>query len=445
MEFPFNDTSKEGWLAKPHIRNAFRTLVPLVSNSPWSPALGPAHLPWLFQKHAPENWPKPTKPEMWICYRTNPAISSQDAAAVAERISEFPFTVAFAYTMDETNHMADILLPDATDLESLQMIKIGSTKMVEQYWKHQGWAIRQPAVDPVVDARDMTDIATELARRAGFLEAYNGAINRGAHGVKLTGEGFDYALDPARAHSRDEVWDASARAASHALSGGEEVRDLDWFKEHGFMLRPFPEIAWYLYPHLKRNRIRFELPYQERILRHGRQLSNRLHEIGVGWWDKQLEEATALPPYRPFPEIWIDYAAEVGRDPEEFPFWAVTAHSMQYNWGSNVGLPIINEMASNVAGHKGIVINRGRARDLGIGDGDTVVIESVLGKTRGRAVLRAGIRPDTVLMIGQFDHWKTPVAKDLGVPSLNSVQPLSLSLTDATGSTADLTRVKISR
>jgi phenylacetyl-CoA:acceptor oxidoreductase len=445
MEYPFNETSKEGWLAKPHIRNAFRTLVPLAANSPWSPALGPAHLPWLFQKQAPDNWPTPSKPEMWICYRTNPAISSQDAPAVAERIAEFPFTVAFAYTDDETNHMADVLLPDATDLESLQLIKLGSTKMVEQYWQHQGWAIRQPAVDPVVDCRDMTDIATELAARVGILEEFNAAINRGSAGMRLRSNRYDFSLEESVPHGSEEIWDAVCRAASFELTDGEEVNGLDWFKEKGFMLRPYPQIEWYLYPHLKERGIRFELPYQERIKRHGAQLANRLHEIGIEWWDRQLEEYSALPPYKPFPEIWIEHARESGRDPDDYPFWALTAHSMQYNWGSNVGLPIINEMAANVAGHRGVIINRAKARALGIADGDPIVIESVLRSTEGHAVLREGIRPDTILMIGQFDHWKMPVAKDLHVPSLNTVQPLSLTLTDATGSTADLSRVRIAK
>jgi len=31
---------------------------------------------------------------------------------------------------------------------------------------------------------------------------------------------------------------------------------------------------------------------------------------------------------------------------------------------------------------------------------------------QGIVVLRQGIRPDTLLLIGQFDHWATPLAKD---------------------------------
>ena len=445
MHYPFNETSKREWQSKPSIRNAYRTLVPLAGHSPWSAALGPAHLPWLFQRNPPDHWPKPTRPELWIVYRTNPSISSWNAPEVAKRVAEFPFVVAFAYTHDETNHMADILLPEATDLESLQLIQIGGTKFIEQFWNHQGWAVRQPAIDSPVDCRDMTAIATELAQRTGLLKEYNEAINRGAAGLKLKGEGFDYSLDSTRPHDPEAIWDCVARAASHELTQAAEVRGIDWFREHGYMLRPFPESEWFLYPELKRQGLRFEIPYQERIKRHGAQLANRLHEIGVTWWDRQIEEYEALPPYRAFPDIYTNYAREVGRDPAEFPFWAITARSMQYAWGANVGIPMINEVAQNVAGHKGVIINRDAARKLGIVEGDPIEIESVAGATQGHAVLREGIRPDTLLMIGQFDHWATPFASEFRLASLNSVTPMALSLTDATGSGADLVRVKLTK
>ena len=447
MDYPFNPTTRDEWSAKPHIRNAYRTLVPLAADSAWSPALGPAHLPWLFQKKLPESWPEQAKPAMWINYRTNPAISSWNAPEVAERIAEFPFTVSFAYTRDETNHMADILLPEATDLESLQLIQIGSTKFTEQFWKHQGWAVRQPVADPVVDCRDITELATELARRVGILEGYNAAINRGAAGARLADDkaGYDYALDVAEPHAVEEIWDAVARAASHELTDGAEVHGIDWFRENGFMLRPFPQLDWYLYPTLKEQGLRFEMPYQERLMRHGAELAERLHEIGVNWWDRQLDEYEPLPGYKPFPDIWAKFASEVGEDPDAYPLWALTARSMQYSWGANVGIPLINEVANNISGHKGVIVNRATARKLGIADGDKVAIESPTGITRGRAVLREGIRPDTVLMIGQFDHWATPFAKDLNLPSLNSLTALSLSLTDGTGSGADLARVRLRR
>jgi phenylacetyl-CoA:acceptor oxidoreductase len=72
-------------------------------------------------------------------------------------------------------------------------------------------------------------------------------------------------------------------------------------------------------------------------------------------------------------------------------------------------------------------------------------VRSPLAAIQGRAVLRQGIRPDTVLMIGQFGHWTTPMAKDFKVPSMNPLVPILPELTDAWGSGADLVKVNVKR
>ncbi len=441
-----NPTGKDTWVKKPAGRNAHRTLVPLSGNAgAWSQALGPTHLAWMFQNMTPENWPVATKPEIWIAYRTNPAISFWDTHALAETIARFPFTVCFAFTPDETNHMADILLPDATDLEATQLIRLGKTKYMEQYWQHQGFVLRQPAVAPQGEARDMTWVSTELARRTGLLADYNAAINRGACGVKLKTEQRDFSLDPDQAHSVDEIWNAACKAASHELTGGEEVRDLDWFKEHGLLSRPFKQTQWYLTPTLKRHGLRFELPYQERLMRSGRELANRMHEAGIHWWDRQLEEYQALPVWHDFPGLWEEDLVRRGHKPEDFPFWLIATKSMQYHSGGNVAIQLMDELSQNIRGHQGVMINTRTAERLGIEDGDLLEINSVIGSTRGPAITIQGIRPDTLVIVGQFDHWATPYAKDLKAPSLNTIAPMSIALTDATGSGADVVRVALRR
>ncbi|NLZ42565.1 MAG: molybdopterin oxidoreductase, partial [Comamonadaceae bacterium] len=104
---------------------------------------------------------------------------------------------------------------------------------------------------------------------------------------------------------------------------------------------------------------------------------------------------------------------------------------------------MIREVAGNVKGHNGVVMNPAAAERLGLGEGDWVEIATPKRATRGHVVLRQGIRPDTLLLIGQFDHWETPLAKDFGMPSLNTLAEMSLDLTDATGSGADLVRVRV--
>ena len=446
MDYPFNPTDKENWISRPQIRNANRTLVPLVANSAWSAALGPTHLAWMQQRHGFESFPEPTQPDVWFFYRTNPVISFWDTPQVAEAVAKFPFVVAFSYTRDETNHFADILLPDCTDLEGLQMLRIGGTKYVEQFWDHQGFALRQPAVPPQGDTRDFTWISTELARRSGILDIYNKAINRGAAGVPLKGPNYDFSLQPDRAYGVEEIWDASCRAASAELTEGAEDHGLEWWKEHGFRTIEYPRLQWYLYPHLVDQGLRFEMPYQERIYRIGEELGRRLHESGIDWWDRQLTEYRPLPEFHDFSHL-IKHAviSNLGGRDEDFPFWLLTARSMQYSWGGNVSLQMVREVAANVKGHRGVIMNPTAARKLGIEDGDLVEVRSPLRETRGRVVLRQGIRPDTLLMVGQFDHWITPYAKDFDVPSMNALVPMLMDLTDATGSAADIVPVSIKR
>jgi len=446
MQNALNPTRAESWVKTPAGRNGHRTLVPLSGDAgAWSQALGPTHLAWMFQTHVPQNWPTPTKPEIWFAYRTNPAIAFWDTRAIADTMANFPFTVCFAFTPDETNHMADILLPDATDLESTQLIRLGRTKFVEQYSDHEGWVLRQPAVAPRGEARDFTWIATELARRTGLLEAYNTAINRGVCGAKLKTDRRDFSLDPAQPHSVDEIWDAVCRATSFDLTQGESTHGLAWFKEHGFLTKPFTQKDWYLYPTLRRHKLRFELPYQERLTRSGRELARRMHESGIHWWDQQLLEYQPLPVWHDFAGVWEKDLVRRGHRPEDYPFWLITAKSMQYVAGNNAAIHLMAEVARNVRGHGGVIINAGTAERLGIKAGDPLEIRSVIATTRGCAVPMQGIRPDTLLIIGQFDHWATPYAKDLKWPSLNTVAPMALELTDENGSGADLVRVAVRR
>ena len=442
----FNPTDKEHWVSTPTGRNAHRTLVPIVGNSAWSQALGPTQLAWMHLREVPSDWsmPVPTLPDVWFVYRSNPAISFWDTPTLVDTIATFPFTVCFAYTVDETNWMADVLLPEATDLESLQMIKVGGTKFVEQFWEHRGVVLRQPAVAPQGEARDFTWISTELAKRTGLLEGYNAALNRGAGGgAPLKGEHYDHTLDPGREHGVEAIWDAICKASSASLSGGAETHDLEWFKEHGFYTVPMSKFDWYLTPTLEKHNLRYEMPYQERLLRIGRELGNRLHEQKMHWWDAQLSEYTALPEWHDVPGRWTEQLKNAGANPDDFPLWLLATKSMQYHTGGNVSIALMREVAQNVRGHTGVIINAGTARRLGIAEGDRVEIRSHIGATYGDAVLAQGVRPDTLVILGQFDHWATPFAKDFGMPSLNTIAPMSLELTDATGSGSDIVRVAV--
>jgi phenylacetyl-CoA:acceptor oxidoreductase len=377
-------------------------------------------------------------------YRSNPSISFWDTHRLAEIAAKFPFLACFAYTVDETNYMADVLLPEATDIESEQMIRLGGTKYMEQFWEHKGVVLRAKAVEPQGEARDFTWITTELAKRTGLLEPYVKAINKGVAGIApLKGDGYDFSLSGEP--SPEQVWDAVCRAATFTISEGREQHGIEWYREHGFYTVPMSKLEWYLTPTLEKHGLRYELPYQERLLRAGRELGRRLHEHKMNWWDEQLAEYQALPEWHDVPGRWIRNLERAGAKAEDFPFWLLTTKSMQYHSGGNAAIAVMDEVAQNLRGHAGVIINAKTAASLGIAEGDRIEVRSHIGATYGKAALVQGVRPDTLVIVGQFDHWATPYAKGMGAPSLNSIAPMSLDLTDATGSGADIVRVAVRR
>ncbi|MGE3708990.1 MAG: molybdopterin dinucleotide binding domain-containing protein [Hyphomicrobiaceae bacterium] len=116
---------------------------------------------------------------------------------------------------------------------------------------------------------------------------------------------------------------------------------------------------------------------------------------------------------------------------------------MFYSAGNNSGVPLMHEVGQNVRGHGGIILNADTAAKFGIEADDWIEVRSIIDATRGRAMPVQGCHPDAVVIPGQHEHWKTPFAKDLNFPSLNTVTQMSMELTDATGSGADVVRVSV--
>ena len=98
------------------------------------------------------------------------------------------------------------------------------------------------------------------------------------------------------------------------------------------------------------------------------------------WWDRQLEEYQALPRCKDFPAEWEKAIVQMGGRPADYPFWLLTARSMQYAWGANVGMQLIKEVADNVAGHRGVIINKAQAEKLQICEDDWVRIATPKGE-----------------------------------------------------------------
>lgn len=425
-------------------RASYAELVPLVCNTGWSPFLAPVPHAWMWLKESPQNWPKPTYPDMWLIYRANPNVSMYFTDLMKEETAKFPFIVSIGYTIDETNWHADVILPDHTDLEGIQLFRVGPSVHSEAYWDEYGFALRQPGVKPPCNTIDPTDLATELAERAGILNAYHEAINSGILlGVRLQGSGYNYMLDPNTKYAKEDIWDRLCRASVRLLTNGHDERGLEWFKENGYFTVKYPLIRHFLHPVMVKWGLRYEVPYQGTLKVIGEELKRRLHEQGVNWWDEQLTEYEALPKCEDYSLKWSHSVTKTGRNSADYPLYLINTRSMQYAWGSNASMPIMAEVASYVTGFGGVVINADTAANLGIKDGDNIVLESPVKKRTTMAIVRQGIRPDTVVITGQFGNWRVPFAKGLNIPNLNEFMFYDPDLMDAGGSSCDIVKVRV--
>jgi|GEM_PF-91758 len=450
FEYPFNKTDRENWKFPPGRRDGTPSICPLTG-----PFLGPLHLAWKWLMDPPPNWPKPSLPEVFITYKVNPIISQFDTPNVIDVLTSLPFHAAFVYTIDETSWFADLLLPEDGDLEAYQVFPAGGTTFFDNFWDTAGLAIKQPVVERQGNTMNISDITTEIAERLGMLAQYNMALNYGAYlGIPLMGTPWE--LRPDKKYSAREIFDAITQAATYGMTQGQNPVGVDVLEQTGYVGGPFPKIGpgimmggaylrpWYLYPQMRQEGMRFEMPYQERILRMGAELKTRLAENQITWWEHQSLEYKALPEC----EDITHYLDEVtisryGKDPADYPFWVVNTRSMQYAWGSNIDVPWLNEAATDVLGHTWVQINREAGAELGLQDGDKVIIESPFAQTQGRIQFREGIRKDVILMTQMYGQWIAPYGKQLELPNINQIAPALIELTDESGGSKDHARVKI--
>ena len=317
MSYPMNPTDKAHWMAvAEHPQRVPHDGAARGATVPWSQALGPDALlvdvPGRTRRRACR---ASTPPDVWFVYRTNPAISFWDTAAVGDKMAHFPFVVAFAYTRDETNHFADVLLPDATDLESLQLIRIGGTKYVEQFWDHQGFALRQPAVRRrgrrarFHRHRDRARAAHRPARPSTTRRstgARPACRCKSAHG--------DFSLDvEQRAHARSDLGRGvprrerrthrRRRSARPRLVQGARPRD-QAVPAHRLVPVPDPGRAAACASSCRT---------RSACARVGAELGRRLHEHDMHWWDRSSTNTRRCPSGKDFAALWEAAVSDGGR------------------------------------------------------------------------------------------------------------------------------------
>jgi molybdopterin-containing oxidoreductase family molybdopterin binding subunit len=334
----------------------------------------------------------PYRPEMMLNYGANSLMSVGNSETVAETLKRIPFIVSLDVVLTEFSEFADIVLPDASYLESLD-----SRPNVPFIFNHPAglgvwsWPIKQPVVPPAALRRPAAEVLLELADRVGIREELNAATNAL---LRLDGP---HRLALERRYTHEEICDRELQ--THF---GPE-RGLDWFKEHGVISWPkrVEEVYW-------RPFLDVRVPIYWEFLRHLDAKARPMAAMHGLDWDEAY--------YDPLPR-WLPCPSHEVTDPayDLFGFYFrdtihTNSFTMENAW--------LDEAARMDPISYTIAVNTATGRRKGLREGQEVWLESPAGRrVRGRVHLTEAVHPEGVGVGGCAGHWaKTlPVARGKGV------------------------------
>jgi molybdopterin-containing oxidoreductase family molybdopterin binding subunit len=351
--------------------------------------------------------------EMLMHVPVNSLLGSFGDLKTTERLYQsLKFIAGFAVEINETNLFDDIVLPYPTYLERYDFNSGSAAHSIPPCGQHDfHWQVRHPVVEPPPGVRQPQDIIIELADRVGILGDLYRLLN---HTYIMKG---DYALKPGRRYPVADVMDRQARSWF-----GEE-HGLDWFREHGVIRLPRDVEEAYIGPFLKAR-----VPiYLEHFLWRGEQLKGVLDKMGLDW---DLSDYKPLSEWMPCPSFDAVRRGEYDLIAVHFKFPYVYG-----SYGSEN--PWVNEICEQTNAYN-ILLNESVGKAKGIGNGDSVWLESPVRKVRATAKLTECIHPEAVGVGGHFGHWAPgmPISRGKGV-SFNALLPSDLDHIDMISTTLD--------
>ena len=331
----------------------------------------------------------PYRPEMIINLGANQIMSVGNKDAAEAALKKYKFIVCFDVFLNETSQFADIILPDCGYLETHDSRSnfpfIFSHPAGQGTWS---WPIRQPAIEPIGERRELADVLIELADRVGFVADLNAALN-----AVLELEP-PYRLAPDRRYAYTEVCD-------HDLKDkfGED-KGLEWFKENGVINWPKKpeEVYW---RHFEDVRVPVYWEWMEDI---HEKISAITDPRGL-----QIDKDY----YSPLP-AWLPCNSHECKK-EGFDFYGFYYRDIVHTNSLTMENGWLDEAAQMDPFSYTIAINEDVGRAKGLSSGDLVWVENEGGRrVKGRLRLTQVIHPEGLGIGALAGHWAETMPKALG-------------------------------
>ena len=167
--------------------------------------------------------------------------------------------------------------------------------------------------------------------------------------------------------------------------------------------------------------------YLEHVYQRKEELQRVLVQLGLEW---DLCDYQPIGDFHPCPSYHALQGGEYDLIAVNFKF------PFSYGTYGNEN-PWIDEICE-ATGAYSILLNKAVGREKGIGNGDTVWLESPVCKVRAKVKLTECIHPEAVGVGGHFGHWSPgmPVSRGKGV-NFNSLLPTDLDHIDLISTALD--------
>mgnify|MGYP002035367389 CR=1 FL=1 len=362
----------------------------------------------------------PYKPEVLINARTNFLLNSANPVQAAEAVRKIDFTLSFAFEMNETSELADIVLPDTHFLERLDPMING------EYIHAPGpgpwyWTYRLPVVDPPSGVKHWLAHLLEWADGLDFVEDVYVMLN-----AKYGLEG-KYRLEPSKRYGYEEIVDMISKA--------KFGKGLDWFKSHGHVEQGEKTIEEAYTRPFHKGRMPV---YLEHLSDVGRDLKKfTKDELDLDW---DVSDYHPLPDWKPCPSY-------DEHDPE-YDLYLVNYKLPYHTHTFTAENPWLRHISEESKRDFRVQMNVSTAQRKGLKDGDPVWVESKEG-VKKKAVLRTteAVHDEVLAAPGIFGHWATkmPQSKDKGF-NVNAFIPIRLDRIDPLSSALDAcVKVRVER
>jgi anaerobic selenocysteine-containing dehydrogenase len=338
---------------------------------------------------------------MWYCYTpvyANGNVQENIDVLMDEKL--IPFTVCSNPFYDESAALADILLPDTTYLERWDYEDMVSPKQIPEY------AIRQPVVKPLGEARDLGDVVCELAERLGFplgVKSKEEFVRKACEktpAVKAAG-GFEYMKthgvyhDPKakpKYYSYKKVLKPETYQGEHVILDAATGVYWDWKKAKAKSAEDARKKG---YAHTKKS-------YKGYV---GQRIGNTVYS---GFKPDKVNKSGYM-------ELYSEIMKEKGFPP--LPTWtAVPEHQVMkpgelvlttYKVASQIHSRSQNcKWLTEISHDNPGWINPATAADLGVANGDTVKVTSAIGEIETKARVTPAVVPGVIAISHHCGHWE---------------------------------------